>query len=1105
MSDQALFAAASLGSPADHPQWRLQEVQLANWGTFDGQIYRVPVARSGHLITGSSGSGKSTLLDAIAAVLTPDKWLRFNAAAQGLGPRTDQRSAVSYVRGAWQRQADADEDRIVTQYLRPKATWSGVLLQYGNGKGDTVSLARFFFAKGTGTGAADISSIRFLDQRAVDLADLQEFARSGLQTRRVKEAFPKATVTPIGTHAAFFARLRTVFGIRNEAALSLLHKTQSTKNLGSLDQLFREYMLDAPETFRVADNAIAQFGELSDAHDHVVELRKQRDLLKLLRDASGEYEKATVELERAGLLSQNVPLFRAQLELDLKESELASIAQKSNGLKESAILADAAYAEASERRDSAYKASVDSGASLATQAKERLDDALEDQKRVENQWEKFQRLLGEAGIAHAPLSSTEFLELRTQVDQTLQSTDEPSGATHAELERLTSARKLDEKLEAELNSLLRSRSTVPERLQTIRAALAEHLGVPPSAIPFAAEMMEVKPEYAEWTGAIERVVRPLALTLLVRSRHLGAVRRWVDVNNLGARLAYEEVTEGPHVVKASSSELSLVNRVQVAAGPFQDWVEAVLSQRFDYACVNAPDDLGRYQRSVTMNGQIRQSSTRYLKDDRHAVSNRRHWLLGNTEAKMESLVADRKRAREELERAQEVVALADRRLKQQLTQVATLKFVRSYEWSEVDVRGAAQKVAARRQRLEELLAPNEELQSLLNALTVAEEELARTLKNRTEIQAELGALEMRRKALESALAHLQSARETTIDEDVSQELHRRFHARRRTLSEAALSEETQRVAAELRREETAAQTQTRMAAEEISQVATRFKERWPGTASSLTASVEDRGSFLEIYDNIVAQGLPEHEGKFLRLLRERSRDLVGDLRSEIMGAAAAVREKIVPINDSLMRSEYDDGRYLRLRVRSTRPSAAEEFLAELKEISEGSWGDSDLEAAERRFSILSRMMTDLGSSEPQKKAWRRQCLDTRLHVSFIAEEIDWEGRELSSHESGTALSGGQQQKLVFFCLAAALRYQLADYDQPFPSYATVVLDEAFDKADANYTRTALGVFEVFGLHLVLATPQKLLQTIEPFIGGITEIENPSKKRSLVSALMWEES
>ncbi len=67
----------------EHPgQWRLAEVQLYNWGTFSG-LHRLPIARKGHLITGPSGSGKSSLLDAIAAVLTPDRWLRFNDAAQG--------------------------------------------------------------------------------------------------------------------------------------------------------------------------------------------------------------------------------------------------------------------------------------------------------------------------------------------------------------------------------------------------------------------------------------------------------------------------------------------------------------------------------------------------------------------------------------------------------------------------------------------------------------------------------------------------------------------------------------------------------------------------------------------------------------------------------------------------------------------------------------------------------------------------------------------------------------------------------------------------------------------------------------------------------------
>lgn len=80
MTDQKAF---ELGPQLDVPpvepapprQWRLASVQIANWGTMDGRIYRFPVSRRGHLITGPSGSGKSSVLDAIASVLTPDKWL----------------------------------------------------------------------------------------------------------------------------------------------------------------------------------------------------------------------------------------------------------------------------------------------------------------------------------------------------------------------------------------------------------------------------------------------------------------------------------------------------------------------------------------------------------------------------------------------------------------------------------------------------------------------------------------------------------------------------------------------------------------------------------------------------------------------------------------------------------------------------------------------------------------------------------------------------------------------------------------------------------------------------------------------------------------------
>ena len=89
-------------------------------------------------------------------------------------------------------------------------------------------------------------------------------------------------------------------------------------------------------------------------------------------------------------------------------------------------------------------------------------------------------------------------------------------------------------------------------------------------------------------------------------------------------------------------------------------------------------------------------------------------------------------------------------------------------------------------------------------------------------------------------------------------------------------------------------------------------------------------------------------------------------------------------------------------------------------------------------------------------------LDVRQHIDFIARERDTAGVEVEVYRSGAGKSGGQRQKLAATCLAAALRYQLGGIDGAYPTYSTVVLDEAFDKADPKFTALAMNIFVTFG-------------------------------------------
>ncbi|WP_141014951.1 ATP-binding protein [Nocardioides sambongensis] len=1103
-SEDALFAVPD----APHSQWRLAEVQLANWGTFDGAIYRLPVARRGHLVTGPSGSGKSSLLDAIAAVLTPDKWLRLNQAAQGAGARQDQRSVYSYVRGAWSRTIDATEDRVVSAYLRPKATWSGIVLRFEDGDGGVVSLCRLFFARATATASSDVNDLCLLDRSAVDLRDLQEFAAEGLETRRVQKAWPDALVTSNHSHGRFYARMRSIFGIADETALQLLHKTQSAKSLDSLDQLFRDYMLERPATFDLAQNAVDQFGELRDAHDRVVQLREQRDHLIGLKDHAERYDAAQTRAGAALALIEAVGPFQRRRGLELARGELEAVQERMSRLTIEADQAEEAYAAADDAVARSERLELQLGGAETGHLQQRIRAAEESARDVDARWKRFATELRRAGVDRAPTRVEEFAELVRGIDEILADAPPAVSVDHDRLAALARARDRVSSVEAAVSSIRTTGSTVPEELLRIRATLADELAVPVSALPFAAELIEVRPEHAAWTGAIERVLRPFALALLVRSEHLGSVRRWIDTHRLPGRLVFEEVADDAPAARPAGSDRSLVHRVTVSAGPFANWMNGQLSARYDVACVDSPDELDDHVRAVTINGQVKTSRTRYEKDDRRRIEDRSQWVLGDREAKLEALVEQLREATEEHRRIEEVVQRIEAEHQAAVQRRTILESARQQSWSDIDRQGAAQAVVDLEDQLRALTSDNASLHAAVQAAHTARDRRKKAhealinsqsaLKSTRTEDAEL------REVIASIEAELASGAIAEVEPGLAEELARRFRTRRRNLTRQVIGEVGQQVTQQLGQERDRALAEAQSATGALIGSATTFNDTWPAAAATaeLVATVDDRRGYLELLDTIVAQGLPEYEANFLRLLRERSRDLIGELVSDILAAPREIQDRVTPVNASLRRSPFDEGRFLRLRVKTRRTETVNRFIADLRSVAEGSWSDDDLGSAERRFATLDSLMRRLASSEHADRTWRHQCLDTRQHVTFLAEEIDEHERVQATYDSGAAMSGGQQQKLVIFCLAAALRYQLADTEDAFPRYGTIVLDEAFDKADTRYTRMALDVFVEFGFQMVLATPQKLLQTIEPYVGAATSIENPTRQRSVVADVVW---
>ncbi|MEM0970752.1 MAG: ATP-binding protein, partial [Verrucomicrobiota bacterium] len=163
------------------PGYRLQKVQLMNWGTFDstkGQIHTVRPEGRTSLLIGQNGSGKSTLVDSILTLLVRPGIRNYNVAAGSSGGKRE-RDERSYLLGAYGHASSDSENRASTLYLRKEGKSISVLLasfeNQATGRSFTIAQVLhgtpeskveklYCFAKEEKDIASDFADIKSVDQ-----------------------------------------------------------------------------------------------------------------------------------------------------------------------------------------------------------------------------------------------------------------------------------------------------------------------------------------------------------------------------------------------------------------------------------------------------------------------------------------------------------------------------------------------------------------------------------------------------------------------------------------------------------------------------------------------------------------------------------------------------------------------------------------------------------------------------------------------------------------------------------------------------------------------------------------------------------------------------
>ena len=1096
--------------------FRLQRLELLNWGTFGGRVWTLDLDGRNNLVTGDIGSGKSTLVDAVTTLLVPPRRAAYNKAA-GAGVR--ERTLRSYVLGHFKSERNDAGSAARPVSVRDHNSYSVILGVFKNvDYRQSVTLAQvFWIADGRN------QPERFFAAATRDLSITGEFARFGTDIMQLRKRLHSRDVEIWNSFPRYGAWFRRRFGIENEQALDLFHQTVSMKSVGNLTEFVRGHML---EPFDVAPRIKAlmdHFDDLSRAHEAVLKAKRQIEMLApLVADCERHAgESAEVETLR-GCRDALSPYFET-LKLDLLNRRLER-------LGEELARQDVQVERAEERRDRERREMEDVRRDLAENGGDRLERLAMDIRRLEEERERrsvkarrYADLVGVLGETPAADDAGFLAQKRHFADLAGELRSEDDRLQNALVERnvaFSQGRQEHDALMVEIRSLKARRSNIPAEQVAMRTALCRALHVGEADMPFAGELLEVREDERDWEGAAERLLRNFGLSLLVPDEHYARVAGWVDKTHLGKRLVYFRVRESRRREPPSLHPDSLVRKLSIKPdSEFYAWLELELAHRFDVACCATGEQFRREPRAVTRAGQIKMPGERHEKDDRHRIDDRARFVLGWTNVeKIAALESGARRLEAHLGEQGNGIAKAekDRRIVQERLD-NLLRLDEYTDFKELDWSAPATEAARLCDEKRQLETTSDVLRKLNARLVEANEALASAeaaLKERWEERART---EQSQSAALALRERTQAALRDVDRESLQSEFKRLDEMRNTVLGEAALTVEScdnrqQDVREWLQKQIDAGDSRLNRLHEKIYKAMVVFKEAFKLETAEIDPNIEAAPEYADMLGRLQADALPEFEERFKRLLNENTIREIANFHSQLNREREVIRDRIDRINESLNRIDYSlSGRYIRLEAQRTQDAEIRDFQADLRACTDDALsGSGDDQYSETRFlqvkRIIERFRGRDGMAE-QDRRWTAKVTDVRSWFTFAASERWREDDTEHEHYSDSGgKSGGQKEKLAYTILAASLAYQfgLESGRVRSRSFRFVVIDEAFGRGSDESTQYALRLFSELDLQLLIVTPLQKIHIIEPFVASVGFVHNEDGRTSRLRNLSIEE-
>ena len=1109
--------------------FRLTQLEVLNWGTFDKRVWTLNLDGRNGLLTGDIGSGKSTLVDAITTLLVPSQRIAYNKAA---GADAKERSLRSYVLGHYKSERNEASGNAKPVALRDTSSYSVILGVFHNASlNQTVTLAQVFWLK-DGVGTPE----RFYLVADKRLSITGDFSNFGTTPTALRSRLRKGGALLFDAFKAYSAEFCRRFGIDGDQALELFHQTVSMKSVGNLTDFVRHHMLEPFDVkFRI-DSLIEHFDNLSRAHAAVLKAKRQLELLTPLVADCDKHAELLASIEALRNAREALRPYFAGVKLNLLDERLQTLREtletETGKVDKLDTQRSAQQLQMRQQRDAIAR----NGGDKIAQIEQEIDRKQRESVVRKAKATRYDELRKQLGLLQVSSMEDLLVQQQSCVQKRAEALEQSVAVHNQQIEKGVEFQNGDDdykQLSAEITSLKNRRTNIEMQQIAIRAALCQATGFSEASMPFAGELIEVRETERDWEGAIERLLHSFGLSLLVPEAQYAKVAAWVDETRLKGRLVYFKV---PQTVRASPSSAhvdSLIRKISLKPDSlFYNWLDRAVQERFDLACCTTQDQFRREEKAITRAGQIK-NTQRHEKDDRHRIDDRTRYVLGwSNAAKLAALQSKARLQEDSLARLGGVIAALQKQKVGIDNKLSSLdKLVEFQDYRELDYQSLTIEIARLQEELNAIQAASDVLKTLTDRLAEQETSLNATelkLKEQIEKRARteqkisdaqdmrnqiawlleqlaapllISATLERLKQLQTELADAQAL---TVELCSKRESDMRDHLQR------LMDGETQRA--------------NRLMGK-VTSAMSYFVGEYRLDTSDMDASIEAADEYRKLLKQLALDDLPRFESQFKDLLKENTIRELANFSSQLRRERETIKERIDLINRSLAQIDYNPGRFILLQAQTTQDVEVRDFQIDLRTCLDGSLsGDTsgepasgDTQYSEAKFlqvkAIIERLRGRIGQTDADRK-WTAKVTDVRNWFVFAASER-WreDDREHEHYSDSGGKSGGQKEKLAYTILAASLAYQFGlDWTAGAPqgegqkarSFRFVVIDEAFGRGSDESAQYGLELFEKLNLQLLIVTPLQKIHIIEPFVASVGFVHNDEGRDSKLRNLSIEE-